>query len=230
MEESRIKTLLTVLPVLSAGLYLFGATYLQGYLAEFGIEGSMFPAPVDRLLFSGFLALVSFGLVPFIYTFMAMLALVAAVIVAAALSSAPRVKRLQSALASKLQSMRSNEKPSPAVSAILDKSETVYTYTLGAFSVALLLALSAALSAKTGKEQAQKEIEQFSQGKGKYVQLSTETTPAATKARQIICGATHCAFWDGSGALVLRHEQIKQLKAHRQVEHPVRAQRSATSP
>jgi hypothetical protein len=126
VNESRIKTVLPVLPVisvLSAGLYLFGTTYLQGYLNAFGIDDSMFPNSIDRLLFSGFAALVTFGVVPFVYAFLAMLALVAAVLIAAVLSSLPRVQKRQDTLLSKLRSMQSSRRPSPAVTAMLDKSE-----------------------------------------------------------------------------------------------------------
>lgn len=35
-----LQTLLTVLPVLSGGLYVIGVTYQEGYLAGFGVENS----------------------------------------------------------------------------------------------------------------------------------------------------------------------------------------------
>ncbi|MGJ7498364.1 hypothetical protein ACSFA8_25325 [Variovorax sp. RT4R15] len=230
MNDSRLKTLLTVLPVLSAGLYLFGATYLQGYLNAFGVDDSMFPASIDRLLFSGFIALVTFGLVPYVYAFLAMLALVAAVLIAAVLSSVPRVQRWQTILTKKVGNLRSDRKPSPVVNALLDKGETIYVYALGTFAIALLLVLLVVLSSRTGKEQAEREIDSFSQGKGNYVQLLADMTPMAIKAKQVICGATHCAFWTGNETIILRHEQVKQIAAHADAAKPPEARRSATAP
>jgi len=75
MNELRLQTILTVLPVLSAGLYLMGATYHQGYLDVFGLDDSLFPLATDKALLSGFLALVTFGLVPMLYSIFAGLAL-----------------------------------------------------------------------------------------------------------------------------------------------------------
>ncbi len=54
-----LQTLLTVLPVLSGGLYVIGATYQEGYLAGFGVENSLFTLPPDRLLFLGLTSLIS---------------------------------------------------------------------------------------------------------------------------------------------------------------------------
>ncbi|CAN5912497.1 hypothetical protein BH11PSE13_BH11PSE13_09430 [soil metagenome] len=214
MNESRIKTLLTVLPALSAGLYLLGATYLQGYLNTFGIDESMFPTPIDRLVFSGFVAFIAFVLVPSFYGFLAMLALSAMVLITAALSSVRRVKHWQTLIAIRLERMRSDNSPSPSPKALVDKSETIYLYAIGVFAITMLLLLSMVLSTRTGKEQARYEIGEFERGEGNSVLLLTDTISTPKKAKQLICGANYFAFWTGNETLIVRHEQVRQIAVH----------------
>lgn len=217
MNEPRIKTFLTVVPVLSAGLYLFGATYLQGYLDAFGIDDSMFPASIDRLLFSGFVALVTFGMLPLVYAFMALLTLVAAVLLAVFLSSSPLIQKWQACLSPHIRRMRYNRESTPAANAMLDKSAAIYVHGLGIFGIALLLFLLTVLSFRTGTKQAEQEMEKFSKKEGNYVQLLTDMTPTPIKAKQVICGATYCAFWSGYETLLVRHEQVRQISAHAEI-------------
>jgi hypothetical protein len=214
MNESPIKTLLTVLPVLSAGLYLLGATYHQGYLGAFGIDDSMFQIPIDRLLFSGFVAFITFGLMPIVYSVAALVVLFVAVVLTAILSSVPQVQHWQLVITQKLHSFRSSRKPSPTMNALVDKSATLYAYTMGGVMVVVLFLVVAVLSSRTGREQAQREIDSFLVGKGNYVYFTTDQLSAPTKAKQIICGNTHCAFWLGQEAVILKHEQVKQIVTH----------------
>lgn len=101
MNESRLQTILTVVPVLSAGLYLMGTSYHQGYLGAFGLDDSQFPLGTDRSLFSGFLAFVTFGLVPMLYAVFAIFTLAFTVLIAAVLSPHPRVKHWQAVITKK---------------------------------------------------------------------------------------------------------------------------------
>jgi hypothetical protein len=58
MNDRPAQLIVTVLPVLSAGLYLLGLSYHQGYLSAFGIDDSLYPLPTDLALFSGLFALI----------------------------------------------------------------------------------------------------------------------------------------------------------------------------
>lgn len=214
MTDSRLQTILTVLPVLSAGLYLMGATYHQGYLDAFGIDDSLFPLASDKALLSGFFALITFGLVPMLYTIFAGLALAFTVMVAAVLSSHPGVKHWQSIVFSKLSKLQVKNAPSNAINDLADKSATVYGYSIGFFLVVISLLVVAVLSAKSGKEQAVKEIRSFGGQAGNYATLYSPLLSAPTRTRQIICGQSHCAFWLGSESLVLRHESIERIVMH----------------
>ncbi len=214
MTNSRLQTILTVLPVLSAGLYLMGATYHQGYLDAFGVDDSLFPLASDKALLSGFIALITFGLMPMLYTILASLALAFTVIVAAVLSSHPRVKHWQSIVITKLSKWRVKNTPSDAMNDLADKSATIYGYSVGAFLVVISLLVVAVLSGKSGREQAVKEIRSFNDQAGNYAILYSPLLPAPTRTRQIICSQSHCAFWLGSESLVLRHESIERVVMH----------------
>lgn len=87
MKSASIKTLLTILPVLTAGLHLIGSTYHQSYLESFGIEDSMFLLPIDRLLFLGFYALLSLSMKPYMYGVLLSLLLYSIVLIVVMLSS-----------------------------------------------------------------------------------------------------------------------------------------------
>jgi hypothetical protein len=121
-----LQTLLTVLPVLSGGLYVIGVTYQEGYLAGFGVGNSLFVLSPDRILFLGLTSLISFGIKPLAYSVVAVLALTAAVLIAAVLSSLPAVQQRQARFVRWLASKRKTGKAAPSMIALVDKSEVLY--------------------------------------------------------------------------------------------------------
>ena len=202
MIESRLQNALTILPIISAGLYLLGFSYHQGYLEAFGIEDSLFPLATDKALLFGFFAFVSFSLVPMLY------------IVAAVLSSSPRAKHLYTKLAGKLRSLCSKQKISPTLSEYVDKSGIAYSYAVGTFLVAISLILVTLLASKSGKEQAERDIASFKQNKGTWIMLHSPLLSSPTKAKQVICSTSHCTFWTGKETLILRHENVTHVATH----------------
>jgi hypothetical protein len=214
MNESRLKILLTVLPVLSAGLYLMGATYHQGYLAAYGIDDSVFPLPTERLLFAGLITFVSFSVFPLVYSAGAVIALVAAVMIAALLSSVPAVRRWEMRVRSCLPKVKLRSGPTPTMTALVDRTVSLYAYAVGGLVVFALLLFAAVLSAKTGKEQAEREIEAFALGQGGYVDLIADSQASAVRAKLIICSSTQCAFWLGHEGLLLKLDQVKRIVTH----------------
>lgn len=219
MTTSRVQTALTVLPVLSAGLYLMGATYHQGYLDAFGVDDSLFPLASDKALLSGFLALVSFGLVPMLYTIFAALFLAFTVMISAVLSSHPRVKHWLSVVLFRRPKWRIKTAPSAAMNDLVDRSAIIYGYCIGVFLLTLSLVFVAILSGKSGREQAIKEIRSFDEQVGNFATLHTPLLPSPIRTKQIICGQSHCAFWLGSDSLVLRHESVERLVMHNPTVH-----------
>lgn len=215
MKESsngaRLQTFLAVLPVLTAGFYLMGATYHQGYLAAFGIEDSLFPLPFEKSLIAGFLAFLTFGLYPISYLLLATAVLVLAGSVAAVLSSHPKVQHWQSVVLARLAAFRGRTAPSDATVRFVDSSSTTYAYIAGGLLTLLLLVAIALLSAQSGKTQGMKEIKAFEEKKDNYVMLKTSVLAVPTLAKQVICSPSHCAFWLGKEGLLLRHEAVESV-------------------
>lgn len=208
-----MKTLLAVLPVLSAGLYLMGSMYYQARLSGFGVEESLLPMPADRLLLSGFAAFLSFSGPVLMSSVIASAALVFAVIVTAVLSVTPQAQRWQAALERRWPRFRSKERVSPTMNGLVDKGANFFFYVSAAVMVVVLLVLIAALSNKAGKEQTEREIQDFAQGKGSIVTVTVGTLSSPTRAHLIECSAVHCAYWMDDGAHVFRHEQVTDIAA-----------------
>lgn len=214
MNSSRLQILLTVLPLLSAGLYLMGATYHQGYLEAFGLDDSLFALSLEKALLTGFVALVTVGALPMFYLWLATLALTIFALFVTAVLSHPRFRRLLSDAAARVR----NRLPRPALSTIateiVDRSASAYTHSGFALLTLLLLLFVAVLSAQSGREQGFKEARNFAERKGNYVTLYSARLDGPIVAKQIFCNASHCAFWLGTEGVVLRHEDIERLVTH----------------
>lgn len=212
-----LQTLLTVLPVLTASLYLLGLCYNQGYLAVFGIDDSLFPLANDRALFTGFVSLVTlttliFPTIP--YTVGAFVAFVVLILVAAVLSSTARVQSVVIRIKAWLARHLSTRLASPMAGDLIDKSATAYGYMLWFVLVLLLLLVIAAFSDKIGREQAEKEVAEFQAGKATSAQLFSPQVPAPYLGKLVMCGDKYCAFWSSAGTIVVRHEAIDRIVTH----------------
>lgn len=219
MSASILKMLVTIVPVLSWGLYLMGATYHQGYLAEFGIDDSMLVLPTDRLLLSGFFSFLNFGLLPSLYAALAIILLILAVALAASVFAHPRARAhlvlRKRRFALWLRRRRSVFRTFlPAMEAV-EVIGTVYVYVACSTLVLILLAMVAHLSSLTGREHARKEKTDFARATGSYVEVSESASAAVMKAKQLVCSSAYCAFWLGAEAVVLKTDQINRITAHR---------------
>lgn len=218
MNKISLPTLLTVVPVLSAGLYLLGATYHQGYLDGFGVDDSLFLLSTDRSLLLGLFSLLSFALVPMIYSGLSVVLLIIAVVIVAVLSSTDRAKKWLAVFESKFRSRPIKVQPSETVVSLVDKGAMLYLYIFGVALVFAILLVIAVLSLNGGREQAAKEIKDFENNKGNYVQLKEKSQLRPVKARQINCGSTHCAYWLGNETVILRHDDVDRVTAHKRKE------------
>lgn len=221
MKESSLKTILTVLPVLSAGLYLLGTAYYQGYLATYGIDDSLFPISTERTLLVGFIAFVNVGFIPLGYTVLAFMCLVFAVLVAAVLSSTPMLHNLKAAFLAKVARFRHAKSIPESIENLTGKGESIYTYLAGIFICCFLMILGASASGKSGSKHAEKEMESFASGQGSFVTVVSSLLPTSAKAKKIVCSASHCAFWLGTETVILRHDSLDRIVAHRASEKEV---------
>lgn len=218
VKQSKVQLMLTVLPVLSAGLYLVGAINRESYLSGFGVDESLFVQSIDRVLLQGFSSLMSFGLMPFIYGLFIALLLIGAVILAVFLSVFPVVHRIHGAVQRRLllasdwvrKIGRGALPPAPTLVKLADKSEVLYGYILLLFGIASFLVAAVILSSNLGKKQSQRDMNLWAEGKHRSA-LVVIDDEAPIAAFPITCGSSHCAFWTGSEARVVHHDQIKRL-------------------
>ncbi|PPK72519.1 hypothetical protein B0F87_1171 [Methylobacter tundripaludum] len=209
-----LQTLLTVLPVLTAGLYLLGLSYNQGYLAVFGVDDSVFPLASDKALFTGFVSLVTLTFPAVLYAIGAFVAFIVLIFVAAVLSSTARVQ----SLITRIEAWITHRRPAGITSSIagdlIDKSATVYWYASGFVLALLLFLVMAMLSDKAGHEQAEKEVADFQSGKAISAQLFSPQVPSPYLGKLVMCGDKYCAFWSNAGTIVVRHEAIDRIVTH----------------
>jgi hypothetical protein len=217
-RHSRLQTALAVLPVVTGELYLMGYCFYVGNLLTYGLTDSLFPLGIDRAILFGFLTLISASFEPMADATLAMTALLMVVVVAAALSSTSRVKRWQRIAAARVNSwilsVRSDNKPLPALNNLVDKGLVPVVYFGG---TALLIAASivvAVLSLGAGRKQGTKEIAEFRDRRGIYVSVESAAFPSPVEAKQIVCNASHCAYWLGHEAVVLQHDKVDRVITH----------------
>lgn len=206
-----IKISLTVLPILTAGLYLLGLSYHQGYLAAYEINDSLFPLASDKALFNGFFNLLTFTFPSIIYTVGALGSFIILAVVATGLSSTVRVK----ALATKAKYWIAEKKRHPIDTTtsnnLINKSATLYVYTSGIFLILLILFVMTILSDRSGREQAEKEINRFNSNQITTTEVHSNELPATYTGKLIMCGEKYCAFHRADETLIISHESINKI-------------------
>lgn len=215
VRNSKLQVLLTVLPVLSAALYLVGTIYHESYLEAFGIDNSMFPLPLDRVWLHGFKSLLTFGLQPMLSGVSIAMLVFLVVMIAAVLASLPMVQRIQAAT---LQRMRAKldplpNTPTPPLVKFLDRWGVLYFYLAGAFILVMALVSAILLSSDAGAKAAESDKAKWLKGTHRSAVVGVPGDPTSTTF-QVTCGATHCAFWTGTETRLLRHEQVASLHAY----------------
>ncbi len=212
--KSRLEVLLTVLPILTALLYVMGASYREGALDFYGLGTSLFPVSTDQVIYNGFLSTMSFSIVPVAYALLSLFGLISAVMIATVLTSVPLVRRYQSIvrewLLIRLAKLKPTHPPSPALIRVIDKSEIVYGYSVGAVALLLIVVVAVVTSSRTGRSLAEQHAAKWKDGKAATTHVTTDEFPSL-EALQIACSSSHCAFWTGDKTIVLRVDQIKKL-------------------
>lgn len=219
-EPSTIQLLITVLPVLSASLYLLGLTYHQGYLSGYMVNESLFPLASDQALYTGLYSLIALSFPGIFYALVTFLVFVAVVMVAGILSSTRRVRACGAKIKRFLKKkFRAKQTPSAAVTKILDKSAVWYGYLTGFVVVILAVLLMCVVSIKNGREQAEREIGLFAEDKkSAHSQVFPPLPAFPGPARLIVCSESHCAFWSGKESFVVRSELIDYIVSSHGVE------------
>jgi|GEM_PF-3006683 hypothetical protein len=214
MNENSLKVWLSLIPIATGILYVMGSMFLQGYLSAFNLDSTQFPVPNDRTLLNGYTLLITGGLVAWLLFFAAVfLTLISVVVGRVVMASNPKF----------LQRIKERKAKSANQTAALmqgvggqSAEDTIYRVCIWALVIGfgvMMLFFVTVLSRQYGVAQAKEDIENFKVGKGNYVSVLADTLKGPTKAIQLLCGTTHCAFWIGDRTVVLKQDQIKSLEA-----------------
>lgn len=204
--------ILSVLPVLTAGLYLFGMTYHQGYLSEYGLNDTMFPLDSDRALFTGFFSFLTLSIPALFYAVFATVFLTIALVIALVLSSSSRVRAFWTRVRCWLP--KSDLLPADSNKTMVDlrdKSATLYGYLVLLLVLAILLVVMSVLSAKSGRELAKKELGEFANSKSMVTHVVGKDGVEMLRGYTIFCGDKFCAFWTGKQSLVVPTDDIARM-------------------
>lgn len=209
-----LQTVLTVLPVVTAGLYLLGLTYHQGFLEGFNIEESLFPLSVDRTLFQGFVAFMTLSAKPLYYSLIAAAAIFLTGFTAAVISSNRLVRRWGHMLASKLRQPSNRDPLSESAFQCIDKMITAFIYAAIVIFIYLGLFIVAVSATKSGKEQALHFIDSANKSKEGFVTLYLPNNTDPVIGKPILCSSSHCAYWLGNEAVLYRNESVERIVNH----------------
>lgn len=204
--------ILSVLPVLTAGLYLFGMTYHQGYLGSYGLNDTMFPLASDKSLFTGFFSFLTVSLPALFYAVFATVFLVIALVIAMVLSSSPRVRAFWTRIlrwVPKQESSRTDA--NKAATGLLDKSAALHGYLAALIVLFILLIAMSLLSAKSGEELAKKEMSEFAKNAAMVTHVMGKDGVEILRGYTIICSDKFCAFWSGKQTVVVLADDIARM-------------------
>lgn len=230
-----VQTALTLLPLLTACIYLFGMTRHMGYLGIFHVDSSEFPLSTEQNLLMGVVALASNVLPLIIYP----LALVGALMLMGAIIALTYrlIKKCSDHLGSLASDIGNSECMLRFLRALLKYAmqpheakwlETTYDIIFAwylrfcyvFFTCAIVFGL-AFYSYRDGEESATEQIEKMKNGlPGFAEQLTYAKHPEGIPALRIACNSTQCTFWtEKDGTIYLRHDQIDSVRIPPKPDH-----------
>ncbi len=209
-----LKTFLTTIPLISAGFYLFGVCSHQGFLKMLGIEETLFPLSVDRILYQGFSSLITISVTPFSYSFLGVLILFSVSTFIAFIFSNDYMSDLGRSVIAKLRSFRKAESKARLSSSFLDKVFLFCFYFLFIFGIYFALLIIGTIAERSGKEQAISFIKNSTINRNGFVTLYPFDKSSSVNGWPIICNLNYCAYWLGTEAIILRHDSLDRIIFH----------------
>ncbi|MGL6006114.1 hypothetical protein [Aeromonas sobria] len=222
-----VQIALTMLPLLTACIYLFGMTRHMGYLKVFHVDSSEFPLSTEQNLLMGVVALASNVLPLIIYP----LALVGTLMLLGAIIALTfrLIKRCSNYLGSLASNIGNSAFMHRFLKALFKYAiqpheakwlETAYNvistwylrFCYVFFTCSIVFGL-AFYSYRDGERLAKEQIGEMENGSPELAeQLSYSKHPEGVSALRIACNATQCTFWtEKNGTIYLRHDQIDSV-------------------
>lgn len=223
----RVQIALTLLPLLTACVYLFGMSWHMGYVEFFHVDSGEFPLSTEQNLLTGTAALVVNILPLLTYPIVLFPALFIVGIFSAVafksinwviqisrekilsiIDNEPLLKEVRETLNGSIK----NKQPS-WLTTLLVSVITWYlrfAYLIVTCGIVVMLAY---YSHGTGETVAIRQVKEMKEGTfASANKLSLAKHSGQVSALRIVCNAIQCAFWtEKDGTFYLRHEQIDRM-------------------
>lgn len=203
---------LLFLPIIYAVIYLIGMFYHIGYLSAFRLGPDEYPLATDLTMLQGGFSLISMSLSHLDY---ALAFFVIFFLLLTFLVFARRAREKLTIFFKKLKNTNSQKKQKETLAKakvttqLVDKSAALYArFTVLLIQLMLVIFLGV-LSMKRGLSDAEKD-------QNDLYQQSTPKTQNISKLLieppylRVVCNATHCAYWNKTGTIILRHDQVER--------------------
>lgn len=206
-----LKNILTLIPLFTACLYVMGWNYFQSYIGAFGLEGSQFPISTNENLISGAIAVALIGIKSM--TTLAIvcwtLLIIFWIFIFIYLSSIwDRLLLFFARVLPQPDSIEvKRQPPEKLFNAINQGGNLLLLYI---FFMSLLIVIFYT-SSYLGKNAALDKINTYPNTKLAHLDLGNQVYK---KAMPIQCSQTHCAYWLGDKAVILKHSDVKQHFAY----------------
>lgn len=205
---------LLFLPLIYAAIYVIGMFYHFGYLGEFQLNPYDFQLPTDLTLLRGFTSLAGIlSLTNFKYAIFLFAAFVGLLVF---LLYARQVREYFTKFFRRLKGLDKASKAikdtlaeAPVTTQLLDKSTELYARIVTLAVPFLILFILAIVSLQDGIADAKKDKIDLSQPDNART-ITTSSRLGDRPNLRIICNTTHCAYWNTTGTLILRHDQVDQ--------------------
>lgn len=212
-RRERLTHLAALLPLVTAGFYLFGISYHQGYLSELGIEETLFPLTIDRTLFEGFIAAFTMGMPGLLFALLAAETIFVVSEMLVLFSSLRFVQEKVSAIRRVFNVSKKDDAPKERLHSFSDFSLRMLVI-LAMVSITLGgVMLLAYLSDKSGRKVADRFKEKYSQNaySPKTINFNSGGNPVV--GILIECNASYCAYWSNGKAITIAMSQCRKLLA-----------------
>ncbi|WP_139746575.1 hypothetical protein [Aeromonas veronii] len=217
-----LKYLLAALPLMTATIYLCGMSYHVGYLEEYGLTNSQFPLASDETIFVGFVSIVTMVEDKIIFVGAAIITMLLLLVIAAstakkreALWQKTFIPKIYDSVFLWIDSKRPTKKDTAPYITLVEWLGVAY----GLFAVltvpTALVCMAGLLSFLQGSSTA--KIEQEKMQKGFFTKHTAQVTLENNEDEPMLivaCNSNHCAYWNKDKTILIRHEQIKEIRTY----------------
>jgi hypothetical protein len=213
-----VQLVITLLPIITASLYVIGRGVYTGYVKSFGLDESLFPLTVDDVLFQGFLVSLKIVLQPSVDLLgIVVLILIGGVGYSMVFGIFPNLRSaINDAIDEFFAKLKSEEEVVlPKLLRRVFNAVNKFGFYLIVSVIALFAVGNAYIEAeKIGKQSYREFKESSAKGEGRNAVLVTLKANKVTfLANSITCGSQHCAYLVDGQAVVFRHEDVSRTSA-----------------